>query len=135
VLGIGAACARVFHAGGYRVVCCANDRAAEVVLHERLNGDREDTARFIECDVRELEDITRPSRKGSAFGLDVLVNNVDVSQTAKPIDQLRLQEIDGLINLLSCILMTGIERKSRVAPILGVPRHKAPLKCGDRKGE
>lgn len=108
--GIGAACARLFAAEGYRVSACSNDPDGGARLQRELSSQRPGSARFHECDVREPSQIT--DTVGATIGefgrIDVLINNVGVSCAAKTADEFTLDEIDDQIktNLLSCILTT-----------------------------
>lgn len=108
--GIGAGCAQVFHAAGYRVAGCSNDPAAGEALFARLNGERDASAWFVEADMRQPADISRTVAAAvDEFGrIDVVINNVGGSQPDKTVDELDLAEIDDVIrlNLMSCILTT-----------------------------
>jgi NAD(P)-dependent dehydrogenase (short-subunit alcohol dehydrogenase family) len=124
--GIGAACARVFHAAGYRVAACSNDHVAGAELQEELNRLRTSSTRFFDCDVRDPRQIADTvSAAFVEFGrLDVLINNVGVSCASKTADDYTLDEIDDLIkvNLLSCILTTG-------AALPHIRRSKGAIVC------
>src|SRR5262245_51380548 len=80
--GIGAACAGVFHAEGYRVAGCSNDPAPGIALEGQLNSRRLGSALFVECDVRAPAEITATVAAAvDAFGrIDVLINNVGVNR-------------------------------------------------------
>lgn len=108
--GIGEACARLFHAEGYRVAASSNEPTDGGRLVEGLNSERPGTATFIACDVRRRDEVEAlVSRAANQFGrIDVLINNVGYNSPGKTLDEQSLEEIDDLlaVNLLSCILVT-----------------------------
>jgi pteridine reductase len=75
---IGAAIARRFHAGGYRVIIHYNGSQAEAeVLAAELNAARADSARCVQAALTDKEQVDRLAGEALAiFGrLDLLVNN------------------------------------------------------------
>ena len=75
---IGAAIARRFHAGGYRVIIHYNGSQAEAeVLAAELNAARADSARCVQAALTDKEQVDRLAEEALAnFGrLDLLVNN------------------------------------------------------------
>jgi NAD(P)-dependent dehydrogenase (short-subunit alcohol dehydrogenase family) len=108
--GIGEACARLFHAEGYRVAACSNDPVPGFKLGEELNGQRAASGYFFECDVREPEQIADfVEATVREFGrIDVVINNVGIPSLARTLDEHPVDEIrDYLdVNLLSYLLVT-----------------------------
>lgn len=75
---IGAAIARRFHAGGYRVIIHYNGSQAEAeALAAELNAARADSARCVQAALTDKEQVDRLAEEALAsFGrLDLLVNN------------------------------------------------------------
>jgi len=99
--GIGEGCVRTFVAAGAKVVFCAKGERTGVALAAEVNESGPGEARFIRCDVSQVEEIqklieTTVSRYGR---LDCLVNNAGWHPPLQPIDDFSIQDFRDLLEL------------------------------------
>lgn len=103
--GIGKGCAQEFVKAGAHVVICSNDEAEGAAalssLQQIAQSLKSGSASFVNCDVRETDDISRLIEATiSVHGrIDCLINNAGWHPPHKPIDDFSLEEFRDLINL------------------------------------
>ncbi len=99
--GIGAGCVEVFHAAGGKIGLLDLDRKAAEQLAERLNAKRENSVRFLECDVSDFERLEKCIDEiVEHFGqLDSMINNAGVHPPATAIDDFSIEQMQQLMNI------------------------------------
>ena len=99
--GIGAGCVEVFHAAGGKIGLLDLDRNAAEQLAERLNAKRENSVRFLECDVSDFERLEKCIDEiAEHFGqLDSMINNAGVHPPATAIDDFSIEQMQQLMNI------------------------------------
>ncbi len=123
--GIGAASARLFAAGGWRVIGTGRRGDRLRALQEEL-GDR-----FLplELDMRDIPALSRVGELAGEWGsLDLLLNNAGLAPPAEPLheqqwdrlDQVIETNITGLVALTRAVLPRLIERRGAVINLSSV---------------
>ena len=99
--GIGEGCVRVFVEAGAKVVFCARDETAGLVLARQITAGGPGEAVFIRCDVSRAEQIERlVDAAVERYGrLDCLVNNAGWHPPHRPIDEFTPAEFRDLFEL------------------------------------
>jgi NAD(P)-dependent dehydrogenase (short-subunit alcohol dehydrogenase family) len=103
--GIGEGCVRVFVEAGAKVVFCARGQEEGEALAREVSRSGPGTARFIPCDVSQVEDIQNLiTSTVDEFGrIDCLINNAGWHPPHQPIEEFSIQDFRALldINLVS----------------------------------
>ncbi len=99
--GIGAGCVEVFHAAGGKIGLLDLDRKAAEQLAERLNAKRDNSVRFLECDVSDFDRFEKCIDEiAEHFGqLDSIINNAGIHPPATAIDDFSLEQMQQLMNV------------------------------------
>jgi NAD(P)-dependent dehydrogenase (short-subunit alcohol dehydrogenase family) len=99
--GIGAGCVRVFVEAGAKVVFCSQHPGEGAAMAAELTAAGPGEARFIACDVSDVEQIRRlVDETVRIYGrLDCLINNAGWHPPHRPIDDFAVEEFRALLDL------------------------------------
>jgi len=99
--GIGAGCSRVFCREGGQVAILARGREAGERLADELNRTGPGRARFIACDVSDMEQLRGAiEQTARTFGrIDCIINNAGSHPPATPLEETSLEMMEQLMRL------------------------------------
>jgi NAD(P)-dependent dehydrogenase (short-subunit alcohol dehydrogenase family) len=99
--GIGEGCVRVFAAAGAKVMFCARNEEDSAALASEVTERGPGEARFVKCDVSEVNDIAALIQKTVAVHgrLDCLINNAGWHPTHKPVDDFSVEDLRRLLDV------------------------------------
>ncbi|MFC5570961.1 SDR family NAD(P)-dependent oxidoreductase [Lysobacter yangpyeongensis] len=122
--GFGAATARRFVAGGWRVIATGRRAERLQALVEELGADHVHAAVF---DIRDAQamDAAMDALPAAFRGIDLLINNAGLAQGTKPAQEARLDDwqrmidtnVTALVTLTRRVLPTLIERRGAIVNI------------------